>query len=154
VLRSLVTFKLGVWTGVAAAAAFMRHAVPSRGDEESDDVALVAIFDGIELQNRSKAFKGGSMLSWFGGIAVDLREAELAPGARLSVRTLLGGIAVKTPPGWRIESKVNAVFGGVDTRTPARDDPDAPVLVVDGLAVLGGVAVGSRDSLKIASPGE
>ncbi len=144
-LRSLVTFKLGVWVGVAAAAAFMRHAVPSRGDEESDDVALVAVFDGIELQNRSKAFKGGSMLSWFGGIAVDLREAELAPEARLSVRTLLGGIAVKTPPGWRIESKVNALVGGVDTGTPARDDPAAPVLAVDGLAVLGGIAIGARD---------
>jgi hypothetical protein len=145
VLRSLVTFKLGVWAGMAAAAAFMRHAVPSRGDEESDDVALVAVFDGIELENRSKAFRGGSMLSWFGGIAVDLREAELAPGARLSVRTLLGGIAVKTPPGWRIESKVVAVLGGVDTGTPARDDPDAPVLAVDGLAVLGGIALGARD---------
>jgi hypothetical protein len=143
-LRPLLIFKLGVWTGVAAAAAFMRHAVPSSGDEESAELALVAIFDGVELKNRSKAFRGGSMLAWFGGIAVDLREAELAPGARLSLRTLFGGIAVKTPPGWRVESKMTALLGGVDSGTPARDDPDAPVLAVDGLAVLGGIAVGAR----------
>ena len=145
-VRSLLIFKLGVWAGVAAAAAFMRSALPSRGDEESDELALVAVFDGIELKSRSKTFRGGSMLTWFGGIAVDLREAELAPGARLSLRTLFGGIAVKTPPGWRVESKLTAVLGGVDAGTPAKDDPEAPVLAVDGLAVLGGIAVGARQT--------
>jgi hypothetical protein len=97
-MRSLLSFKLGFWSGVAAAALFARRALPSSGDEESEELALVAVFDGIDLKNRSKVFRGGSMLAWFGGIAVDLREAELAPGARLSLRTLFGGIAVKTPP--------------------------------------------------------
>lgn len=41
VLRSLLIFKLGVWVGVAAAAAFVKRAVPSRGDEESDELSLV-----------------------------------------------------------------------------------------------------------------
>ncbi len=143
-MRSLLFFKLGVWAGLIAAAAFTRRAVPSLGSEESDDVALVAVFDGIDLANRSKAFRGGSMLAWFGGIAVDLREAELAPGARLTVRTLLGGVAIKTPPTWRVESKVNAFLGGVDTPRPDGGDPDAPVLVVDGIAILGGIAVGAK----------
>jgi hypothetical protein len=143
-MRSLLSFKLGFWTGIAAAAVFARRALPSSGDEESDEVALVAVFDGIDLKNRSRAFRGGSMLAWFGGIAVDLREAELAPGARLSLRTLFGGIAVKTPPGWRVESSMKALLGGVDSGTPAKDDPEAPVLAVDGVAVLGGIAVGAR----------
>jgi hypothetical protein len=143
-MRSLLSFKLGFWSGVAAAALFARRALPSSGDEESEELALVAVFDGIDLKNRSKVFRGGSMLAWFGGIAVDLREAELAPGARLSLRTLFGGIAVKTPPGWRVESDLKALFGGVDSGTPAKDDPDAPVLAVDGVAVLGGIAVGTR----------
>jgi hypothetical protein len=80
------------------------------------------------------------------------REAELAPGARLSLRTLFGGIAVKTPPGWRIESKLRVVFGGADEGTPAQDDPDAPVLAVDGLAILGGIAIGAR--ADAATPGQ
>jgi hypothetical protein len=142
-LRSLLTFKLGVLAGIATGAVFMRRALPSRGDEESDELALVAAFDGIELKSRSKSFKGGSMVSWFGGIAVDLREAELAPGARLTVHTLLGGIAIKTPPGWRIESTARALAGGVDVRTPAEDDPEAPVLKLEGTALLGGIAVGA-----------
>src|SRR5829696_8827973 len=126
-LSRLVTFKLGAWVGMAAAAAFVRRAVPSRGDEESDELALVAAFDGIELESRAKAFRGGSMLAWFGGIEVDLTNAELAPGAHLSVHTLFGGIAIKAPPSWRVESKVKALGGGVDARTPAAESPDAPV---------------------------
>lgn len=143
-LRSLLVFKLGVWVGMAAAAAFVKRAVPSRGDEESDELSLVAVLDGIELRSRATAFRGGSMLAWFGGIAVDLREAELAPDARLSVQTLFGGIAIRTPPTWRVESKVRALAGGVDARTPARDDQDAPVLTLEGFALFGGVAVGAK----------
>ena len=142
VLRSLLVFKLGVWVGMMTAAAFVKRAVPSRGDEDSDELSLVAVLDGIDLKSRSNAFQGGSMLAWFGGIDLDLREVELAPGARLSVRTLSGGISIETPPSWRIESSVKALAGGVDVRTPADDDPDAPVLALEGLALLGGVSVG------------
>jgi hypothetical protein len=136
--------------GNVIAAAFVKRAVPSHGDEDSDELSLVAVFDGIDLTSRSKAFKGGSMLAWFGGIEVDLREAELADGARLSVRALCGGVELKTPSSWRIESSVKALAGGVDVRTPAHDDPDAPVLTLDGLAILGGVAVGGKAAAAAA----
>ena len=148
-LRSLLVFKVGVWVGMMAAAAFVKRAVPSRGDEDSDDVALVAVMDGIQLRSHARNFRGGSMLAWFGGIELDLSEAELAPDAHLSLRTLFGGIAIETPPDWRIESSVKAVGGGVDAKTSA--DPDAPVLTLDGTAVLGGVAVGARPQ-KSAAP--
>lgn len=140
-MRSLLAFKLGAWVGIAIAAAFVKRALPSRGNEDSDELELVAIFDGVDVKSRASAFRGGSMLAWFGGIALDLREAQLAPGARLSVRTFCGGIAVRTPPGWRIEGSVTGLGGGA--KADGSDDPDAPVLTVDGVALLGGVAVGS-----------
>jgi hypothetical protein len=149
-LRGLVLFKLGAWAGMATAAAFAKRALPSRGDEESDELALVAVFDGIRLQSRARAFRGGSMLAWFGGIEVDLSAAELAPGARLTVHTLFGGIELTTPPHWRVESNVKALAGGIDAHTPA-GDPDAPVLALDGLAVFGGVEVGARADAADAS---
>jgi Cell wall-active antibiotics response 4TMS YvqF len=142
--RSLLTFKLGFWAGLMTAAAVMRRAVPSRGDEESDELALVAIMNGIELKSRATAFTGGSMLAWFGGIAVDLRDAELAEGARIDVRTLFGGIAIRIPATWRVEAKVKAFAGGIETSTPAQDDPDAPVLRLEGEALFGGIAVGAK----------
>jgi hypothetical protein len=143
-LRGVLLFKLGAVAGMMAAAAFVRRAVPSQGDEESDELHLVAVFDGVTLASRARAFTGGSMLAWYGGIEVDLRDADLAPDARLSLHTLFGGIAIKTPPGWRVESELKAVAGGVDTRTPSQDDPDAPVLTLTGTALFGGIAVGAK----------
>jgi hypothetical protein len=142
-LRGLMLFKLGAWLGMMAAAAFVRHAVPSRGDEESDELGLVAVFEGIELESRAKAFRGGSMLAWFGGISVDLREAELASSAQLTLHTLFGGIEIKTPPSWRVESDIKALAGGIEARTPANDDPNAPVLTLTGRALFGGIEVGA-----------
>jgi hypothetical protein len=142
-IRRLLLFKLGALVGMIVAAAFFKRVVRSRGDAESDELALVAILDGVELESRSKAFRGGSMLAWLGGIDVDLTDAELAPGARLSVNALFGGIDVTIPPTWRVESDTKALMGGIDARG-AQDDPDAPVLVLEGMAVFGGIDVGPK----------
>jgi hypothetical protein len=143
-LRTLLTFKLGVYAGLAIAAALMKRTLESRGDEVSDEVALVAVFDGQKLRSRSQAFRGGSMLAWYGGIDVDLTEASLAPGARLKLTTIFGGISIRIPPGWRVERRTKALMGGIDVRDRDADDPDAPTLTIDGLAVFGGIAVGAK----------
>jgi hypothetical protein len=141
-----LVLEIGAWIGMAVAAAFVKRAVPSRGDEETNEVSLVAVLDGIDLKSRAPEFRGGSMLAWLGGVAVDLREARLAPGAYLRVHALCGGIAIRIPEGWRVDSNVKAIAGGVDVRTIGADDPDAPTLTLDGLAVFGGVAVGAKPS--------
>ena len=127
-----------------AAAAFVKRAVPSRGDGESDEVALVAVYDGVQLKSRAKAFTGGSILAWYGGVEVDLAEATIAPQAHLSVHALFGGVAIRLPPGCRVESSLHAVMGGVDASGSESDSPDAPTLTLDGLAVFGGIAVGAK----------
>lgn len=143
-LRTVLVFKLGFWAGMIASGALLKRILPSRGDEESDEVALVAALNGIELKSKARAFRGGSMTSWFGGIAVDLREAQLAPEAHLDLRSILGGIAIRVPTGWRVVSNVNALGGGVAINVPEPDDPEAPTLTLDGMTVLGGVAVGAK----------
>ncbi len=148
-LRRIVYFELGALVGVMLAALLAKRLLPSRGDEESDELALVAIYDGIDLASRARSFRGGSVLAWFGGIDLDLSEVELAEGARLSTHAIFGGIDATTPPTWRVESHAKAVMGGVDVH--GAEDPDAPVLVLEGMAVFGGIDVGpsraaSRDT--------
>ena len=142
-LRALLLFELGFLTGMIASAAIVKRLLPSRGDADSDEVALVAVLDGVELESRSRAFRGGSMLAWFGGIAVDLRQAELAPSAHLDVHSLFGGIALRVPQEWRVESRVKVLGGGVAV-SPRTPDPGAPTLTLDGFSAFGGVAVGSK----------
>jgi len=143
-LRRLGLVLTGVFAGFMGAAALARRIFVSQGDAESDEVALVAIFDGIELKSRAGAFRGGSMVSWYGGIAVDLREAQLAPDARLRLHSLFGGIAIRVPTGWKVESTMNAVGGGVAVQVPPPDEPDAPTLTLEGFTVFGGIAVGAK----------
>lgn len=142
--RSLLLLKLGFLTGMLASAAVMRRAFPSRGDAESDELRLVAIMNGVEIKSHATAFRGGSLFSWLGGIALDLREANLAPDARLEVGSLFGGIAVRVPPGWRVVSDVKALAGGVAIDVPDVGIDDAPTLHLSGYTAFGGIAVGAK----------
>jgi hypothetical protein len=136
--------KLGFWAGMVASATLLKRLLPSRGDEDSDEIQLVAIMNGIELESRSRAFRGGSMFSWLGGIAVDLREVELAENAHLEVHSAFGGIAIRVPTGWRVESNVTSLGGGVAVDVPEPDSPDAPTLRLDGFSAFGGIAIGAK----------
>jgi hypothetical protein len=57
------------------------------------------------------------------------------------VTALLGGITIRIPEDWRVESNVHALAGGVDVKSGHTDELDAPTLRIEGLAALGGVAV-------------
>jgi len=143
-LKTLVVLEVGAWLGMIGSAAVAKRALPSRGEESSDELSLVAVLDGIDLRSRAKSFRGGSMFAWLGGIAVDLREAQLAPDAQLTLSTLFGGIAVRIPAGWQVESNVKALLGGVDVEALGANDPAAPTLTLDGFALFGGIAVGAK----------
>jgi hypothetical protein len=147
-LRATGLTILGFWAGVMAAAAMLKRVLRSRGDAASDEVALVAIFDGIDLESRASAFQGGSMFAWFGGISVDLRAATLSPeGAHLDLHALNGGIAITVPEGWCVRSSMRAIAGGVDARVPEPEGADAPTLTLDGFAAFGGVAVTAKPAV-------
>jgi hypothetical protein len=146
-VRRLLLIWLGFVGGFMAAAAAVKHVLPSRGDAESDEVALMAVFDGKDLRSEAKAFRGGSMFAWYGGIEADLREAELAPGgARLSVGALFGGVSLRVPRGWRVEKDVRTIAGGVAVSGEDPEDLDAPTLSIDGYALCGGIAVSRKPS--------
>jgi len=147
-LRAIGLVIAGFWAGVMASAALMKRVLRSRGDAESDEVALVAIFDGIDLESRASAFRGGSMFAWFGGISSDLRAAKLSSdGAHLDLHALNGGIAITIPEGWRVRSSMRAVAGGVDARAPDPELADAPTLTLDGFALFGGVSVSAKPAV-------
>jgi hypothetical protein len=143
-LRTLALLFVGFYGGVLAAAALVKRALPSRGDAESDEVALVAIFGGSQLKSRSQAFRGGTLFAWFGGVDADLRDATLAPGAELSVGAMWGGDRVVVPEGWRVEDEARAIFGGVEVKVPDPEDPDAPTLRVKATAAYGGVSIAAK----------
>ena len=62
-IRALALTTLGAFGGFAAAAAVVKRMLPSSGGEDSDELALVAVFDGIDLTNRATAFRAPSAVA-------------------------------------------------------------------------------------------
>ncbi len=146
VVGKLGILVFGLFGGFMAAAAVVKRAIRSRGGTESDEVTLMAVFDGAKLRSEAKEFRGGSMVAWYGGVDADLRKATLAPDARLSLTALFGGIQLIVPPEWRIEPDIRAIAGGYDVSGTDPDDPDAPLLRLEGRALCGGIAVSRKPS--------
>lgn len=150
-MRSLVRLAvrlavLGLLAAVGGAL-YTKARTISRGEPEDETVDLVGIFEGFELTSRSTAFRGGSLLSWFGGGTLDLRNATLAPeGARLTVHALFGGAQVIVPEGWDVECELIGFAGGLgDNRDHDHGEAIAgPVLTIAGWAAFGGVGVTSE----------
>ena len=119
----------------------------SVGDETSDELDLVTIFEARDLESHASAFRGGRWLAMFGGGELDLREATLAPaGATLTTWAIMGGGDIQVPDGWKVEVTSKACMGGTGVQRPhATEDPDAPTLRVQVRAIMGGFGITSGE---------
>jgi hypothetical protein len=133
-----------VLIGIGASILLNRAGRVARGGESEDSVDRFVAFAGQEVVNHSTHFHGGSLNAMFGGIDLDLREAELAPeGANLDAFAAFGGVSVRVPKGWRVNVTGLPLFGGLDNKTLQNGHlpEDAPRLNVNATALFGGVEV-------------
>jgi len=82
-----------------------------------------------------------------GGHALDFREAHLGPGVtEVNVLAIMGGVEILAPPDVRVECSGIGIMGGFDVKqsVTSTTDPDAPVIRVNGLAIMGGASVAVR----------
>ena len=72
---------------------------------------------------------------------------DLAPGADLTRRDVMGGIDVIVPAHWRVEVMARTVMGGIGNITdPDRSRDDARLLLIDALAVMGGIEIHAEEA--------
>jgi predicted membrane protein len=109
------------------------------GTERLDAFALLG---GVQRVSRSTDFRGGNVSAALGGCEIDLRQATILDGetAVLDAMAFMGGVEVKVPEDWTVETRGIAVLGGFEDKT-RRPLDDRKKLVVTGLAVMGGVEV-------------
>ncbi len=139
--------RLFVWLFIftassAVAALVVRHRIPAFGAEGDEEFSIVTAMGGRVFESNTRNFTEGRAIAFMGGIELDLVDATLAPGAYLVLRAVMGGIDVVVPPGWRVEVMGRSVMGGVANLTdPDALGEDAPVLLVDAIAVMGGIEI-------------
>ena len=82
---------------------------------------------------------------------LDFREARMPAGpVELDLRVVMSSAEIIVPPGLAVEMEGTGIMGSFEhlDRAPAHPDPDAPLLRVRGLAVMGSVEI------KMRLPGE
>lgn len=108
---------------------------------------VIGILGGGERAGRWVPARKNYVMGVLGGAKLDLREALLGPGVtEINVFAFCGGVEILVPPGMAVEVDGFALMGGFGNHSdaPTNFDPEAPLLRVRGLALMGGAEVQSR----------
>jgi predicted membrane protein len=122
-------------------------APPTQGGDPRLTVNGVAIFSGLERRMTTQDFQGGHVTAIFGGIELDLTEANMqADEATLEVNAIFGGAEIRVPDTWQVSYRGGPIFGGVEDKTRIRRSEDMAgskpkVLHITGLVAFGGLEI-------------
>jgi hypothetical protein len=110
---------------------------------EGSSAWAVAVMSGFQRKGRWTVPKRFNCFAFWGGGELDLREANFADReVEINCVAIMGGIQIVVPPGVEVVVRGIGIMGGFDHRQDgAPGDPDAPRVIVTGLAFWGGVAV-------------
>ncbi|MFE9384644.1 DUF1707 domain-containing protein [Streptomyces sp. NPDC007025] len=101
---------------------------------------LVAVFSGAGRKGRWRVPRKINAFACFGGIEIDLTEALFEhPHVQINATAIFGGIEIRVPENVTLQQKGAGIFGGFDVRVNDSADPDAPTVLVEGVAIFGGV---------------
>jgi hypothetical protein len=115
--------------------------------EEAD--TIINIFAGSNRRGAWDVPRAIRMINVFGGSELDFTDARFtAETTYITVFCLFGGVHIRVRDGMRTVSKALCIFGGVDNRGGTTTDQNAPLLVIDGLALFGGVDIRVRKTPK------
>mgnify|MGYP000862966084 CR=1 FL=1 len=113
--------------------------------EDTDRINYFTLFSGLETNNQSKDFKGGSITAVFGGSEVNLRDAQLSDqGVQLELTAVFGGVEIAVPKHWKVHITGTPIFGGWENKAVYRSenaDGEAPILRVNCTTVFGGATI-------------
>ena len=102
----------------------------------------VGVLGGVGRKSAARDFRGGSMTAILGGCEIDLRQASIASGeAVIDAFAMWGGVEIKVPRDWLVVSKGMPLLGGFVDSTAPPPAPTGKVLVVRGMAIMGGVEI-------------
>jgi len=91
----------------------------------------------------SKTFKGGRISSMFGGVDIDLTQADIQGEVVIDISVTMGGIKLVIPPHWQLRSEVSTVLGGMDDARPMPQGGFSTdkILVLKGSVLMGGIEI-------------
>lgn len=123
---------------------FQSDTTVENGEEKIDEVA---IFGGGKRVITSQNLKGGNATAIFGGLEMDLTDAELSDDtAVLEVACIFGGTTIIVKPEWDVQVQVASILGGFSDKRKMykrQQNESAKKLIIKGAAIFGGGEVKS-----------
>ena len=99
------------------------------------------IFGGSKERIDYQNFKGGEINCIFGGLELDLSNAQLAEGSNiLEINTVFGGVVLYIPGHWKIEIRKNQIFGNFEDKRPLPnfEVSENQLLIIKASSIFGG----------------
>ena len=107
-------------------------------------VKSTAIFAVIKGRVISKDLQRGELCVVFGGVELDLSNADIQKNATLSLGQIFGEVKLIIPADWQVRMEVTHFFSSIhDKRPTSMDDAsaEAKVLVIKGFSIFGGIEI-------------
>lgn len=122
------TFFSGMASGIEDNESFLKH---------------TAFFSGSDVSSNCRDLKGGELNAVFGGLELDLRNADIKESAVIDLTAVFGGVEIRVPPHWRVITVGTPIFGGVENKTASvtTDNIVGPLLTINGTIVFGGLEI-------------
>jgi predicted membrane protein len=111
-----------------------------------DFFETVTIFGENKKQILSKDFKGGESVCVFGGVEVNLTQADINGRVPIEIVQVFGGTKLIVPSHWRIQTEeVVSIFGGLNDKRQTMNvvTDQTKVLVLKGTTLFGGIDIKS-----------
>lgn len=118
-----------------------RHCYSRTNNEiiEGDYLDEAAIFGGSERVIHSNDFRGGKIVSIFGGSKIDLTQCHLAAGDNIIEMTaIFGGSTLIVPNDWNVKVEMFNAFGGFADKRRNMNVDFNKTLIIKGAAIFGG----------------
>jgi hypothetical protein len=115
------------------------------------DDSVVAVFSGAVRRGRWRAGRRIHAYSVFGSVEIDLSEALFEyQQVLVKAYSVFGSVEITVPENVSLRGTGGGVLGSFEVDTLDSGDPDAPVVYVDGWAVLGSIEARPRRGRLVA----
>lgn len=116
----------------------------------------IALMSGFDRSGRWVVPRRFTGVAIMGGGCIDMRNASFAEQTtRITVLALMGGIDIVVPQNAEVRAHGLGIMGGFGgRRAPGPGQPGTPVIIVTGLAIMGGVSIRRRPPEKGSDGGE
>ena len=112
------------------------------GNEDSDDKTYEVFMSGRSIRIEDGKFAGAKIHSFFGGVNLDLSQAQIEEDVFIHIQSVCGGIDIKVPNGVNVRCDAKyMLFGGFSNLVPDYEGEGVHTVFVEANLTCSGLCI-------------